>query len=365
MPQRLTTAIIVALFAVLGVGVGAPTPLAQPQGFASLAASVRIEPPLDFCGEAVPLDVPDVRERLEKELLLSLWNRAQVVLWLKRAQRYFPHIEQVLAQNGLPDDLKYVVVVESALRPHARSTKGAVGYWQFMPATGRRYGLRIDRDVDQRRNLFASTAAAARYLGDLYARFGAWTLAAAAYNTGEDRLDSEILLQETDDFYHLYLHLETQRYILKAVAAKLIFSDPQRYGFVLTPEDKYAPLEFDTVEIECRQRTPIALVARAANTYFKVIKDLNPEIRGYHLEKGRHRIGVPLGAADGFHPRYRRLLSESAAGEKIVYVIKKGDNLSAIAQRFNVPLNALLTWNRLNGNQPIHPGERLTIYPRP
>ncbi|MBW2174132.1 MAG: lytic transglycosylase domain-containing protein, partial [Deltaproteobacteria bacterium] len=141
---------------------------------------------MEFCGEQVPLEIQEVRERLEKEVLLSAWNRPQVILWLKRVPRYFPHIEEMLEESKMPDDLKYLPVVESAFLPHARSNKKAVGFWQFMSATGRKYGLVVNRQVDERRNFFASTRAALKYLKELHSIFGSWTLAVAAYNMGED-----------------------------------------------------------------------------------------------------------------------------------------------------------------------------------
>jgi len=130
----------------------------------SLIQSIRFPAHLEFCDIRVPLDNPMVRADLEKEMLLILWNRPQVILWMKRAAQLFPPIEQILAEEQMPDDLKYVPVIESALMPHARSFANAVGYWQFLEATGRRYGLRIDNDVDERRNIFKSTRAACRYL---------------------------------------------------------------------------------------------------------------------------------------------------------------------------------------------------------
>ena len=131
-----------------------------PESLPSLISAIRVEGPLDFCGEPVPLENFEVRERLEKELLLILWNRPQVILWLKRATRYFPYIERTLAQHNMPEDLKYIAVIESALLPHAGSSKGAVGYWQFIKSTGRNYGLTVNRYIDERRNFFASTKAA-------------------------------------------------------------------------------------------------------------------------------------------------------------------------------------------------------------
>ena len=146
---------------------------------------------------------------------------------------------------------------------------------------------------------------------------------------------------------------------------KLVFSDPAGYGFHLSEHDYYPPLRVDTVEIECPQETPIRIVARAAGTYFKVIKDLNPQIRGHYLSKGTHRLQLPKGASAGFQRRYRRLVKQYAVLKKErVYIVKKGDNLSSIAEKFNVPLAVMIIWNRLDLSQPIHPGQRLVIYPQ-
>lgn len=311
------------------------------------------------------MDRQEIRERLEKELLLTLWDRAQVILWLKRSSRYLPHIEQMLEKNGMPEDLKYVAIAESALRPHAGSRKGAIGFWQFMAGTGKKYGLVVDRYIDERRNLFASTEAAIRYFKKLYEKFNSWTLAAAAYNMGEQGLMAEILEQDTDNYYHLYLPLETQRYIFRILSVKLIFSDPKKYGFLLTEEDYYPPLVFDQIQVDCFKAVPIRLIARAAKTSFKMIKDLNPEIRGHYLTRGTHAILIPKGMSEGFQSRFRQYAKEFAAAQKErVYIVKKGDNLSSIAERFEIPLQALLIWNRLNLNSPIHPGDRLIILPK-
>jgi len=331
--------------------------------FPSLINSVRLNGPLDFCGESVELDNPEVRERLEKELLLTLWDRPQVILWIKRAQRFFPIIEKMLQAHDMPPDLKYIAIIESALRPHAGSRRGAVGFWQFMKATGRRYGLVINSEKDERRNIFRSTEAAISYFKELYELFGSWTLAAAAYNMGEQGLQSEILAQKSNNYYRLYLPLETQRYIMRAISAKIIFSAPQDYGFQFSAADLYPPLEYDRIRLECFQETPISIIAQAAGTYFKMIKDLNPEIRGHYLAAGSHWLLVPPGAADGFHARYKTLVNQWLAEKsERIYVVKAGDSLSTIAERFNVPLPALFIWNRLAKNKHIYPGDRLVIY---
>ena len=328
----------------------------------SLMSSLKIDDSYTFCNEEVPIKGQEIRERFEKELLLSLWDRPQVILWLKRSHRYLPYIEKMLEENGVPDDLKYIAVAESALRPHVGSRKGAIGFWQFTPATGRKYGLVVNKYVDERRNIFASTAAAIKYLKQLYQDFGSWTLAAAAYNMGEGGLMAEIMEQGTNNYYMLYLPLETQRYLFRILSVKLIFSDPETYGFRLTKNDTYPPLSFDQVQVACSQEIPIRIVAQAAKTHFKAIKDLNPEIRGHYLAKGEHAILIPKGASAGFQERYVNLENKySASREERIYTVREGDNLSIIADRFGIPLAALIIWNRIDIQRPIHPGDRLIV----
>jgi len=343
------------------------SPAAQPEEppappVPSLISYVKLPPSLEFCQEAVPLDIPDVRERLERELLLALQEPAQVILWLKRSSRYLPEVEAVLRESGLPPDLKYVPVVESALRPHAGSRKNAIGFWQFMEGTGKRQGLVINDRLDERRSLLASTRAAVRYLQSLYGAFGSWTLAVAAYNMGEDGLMAAILEQGTDNYYQLYLSLETQAFVFKIITVKLILSDPARYGFQLATEDYYPPLQTERVQVKCSRDTPIRIIAQAAKTYFKVIKDLNPEIRGNWLPEGTHTLLIPRGAAAEFPGRYRVLVEEwLSAKDTQIYVVKEGDTLTSIAARFKVPVSALLEWNRLKPKASIRPGNRVLV----
>ena len=334
------------------------------QPLPSLISNVKITEPLDFCGEPVELDKRDIRERMEKELFITVWDRAQVALWIKRSTRYFPLIEEMLKKEDMPEDLKYVAVAESALRPHVRSTKGAIGFWQFIEATGRKFDLQIDSNKDERRNIFTSTEAAIAYFRELYSIFASWTLSAAAYNMGEQGLQSEILAQRCNNYYDLYLPLETQRYIFRILSAKLILSDPEKYGYKFTEEDLYSPIEFDRIKLKCNQTTPIDIIAQAANTTFKAIKDLNPEIRGHYIAAGNHSILIPKGSSMDFHSRLKTFFDQWITNNKErVYIVKKGDNLSKIAKRFKVPLPALMIWNRLNLSKHIHPGDRLIIYP--
>ncbi len=332
----------------------------------SLISCLRINSTLNFCGEEVPTYYHDIRERLEKEILIALGRRHQVILWLKRGSRYMPYIEEMLRQSDMPDDLKYVAVIESALRPHVGSSKGAVGFWQFIRFTGRKFGLTINSKKDERRNLFHSTGAAIRYLKELHNLFGSWTLSAAAYNMGEEGLQTRILDQKVDDYYKLYLPLETQQYIFKVIAAKMILSNPEKYGFFLTEDDYYSPLEFDCVDVDIVKKTPIHIVAKAANTHFKTIKDLNPELLGNYIRKGSHSILIPRDSAGNFHARYERYLSEwKNRKPEFVYVVKRGDSLFDIANQFNVPLLALCSWNKMHiKGKDIYPGNRIIIYPK-
>jgi len=329
-----------------------------------LLGGLRLEQTLSFCGEVVPLEDPEVRERMEKELLLSLWDRDQAILWLKRSTRYLPVIEAMLSRAGLPDDLKYIALAESALRPHVGSPKGAIGFWQFMPETGRLYGLTVNEFIDQRRSLTASTKAAVTYFSKLYEKFGSWSLATAAFNMGEEGLQAEILAQSVSNFYRLYLPLETQRYLFRVLSAKLILTQPERYGFHLQDGDYYPPIRFAIVELTCYEETSLTVVAQAAQTDFKRIKDLNPELRGHYLEAGTYTLAVPENTPSDFQKRFDKIHKEwSQQRKEQIYIVQSGDNLSTIAEQFRVPLAAILIWNRINLNSPLHPGDRLIIHP--
>lgn len=354
--------------AVLAATIWAATPL-SPAGaaesaldFSALIAAARVKGPLAFCGEPVPLEDPDVRERMEREMLSVLADPHQVILWIKRSQQAIAPIEEALRVQGLPQDLKYIAIAESSLRPHAGSPKGAMGYWQFIEPTGRKYGLRVDSEKDERRNLFASTGAAIAYLKELREIFGSWTLAVAAYNMGENGLRSDIGQQNIRDYYRLYLPLETQRYVFRILAAKLILQNPEKYGFRLEPDDIYPPAPFERVSLEISREMPLLTIAQAANTHVKMIKDLNPEIRGYRLAPGQHQLLIPKNTARGFHDRLSQLMKQAAENrQEFVYVVKEGDTLSEIAARHGVSVSEVRSWNRLDPKKQIQPGMRLVL----
>lgn len=356
---RLAPLVLLSLFLFPSVCIAAEM---APSQFPSLESVVRIQGPLDFCGEPVPLENPEVRERIEKEILLIQWDRAQMILWMKRTGRYFPHIERMLKLNDMPEDLKFLPVIESALRPNVGSSAGARGIWQFIRSTGRKYGLRVDRYIDERRNFFHSTKAAINYLKDLHGMFGSWTLSAAAYNMGESGLKRAIRHQEVEDYYNLHLPQETQRYVIRAIVAKMILSDPDKYGFRLLPGDYYPPVEYDRIRLRCRRYTPVMLVAKAAGTTYKRIRDLNPQIRRDKLPIGTHLVFLPKGAADSFAARYKPLITEyRAKNHGKIHKVSKGDTLLRIARRYRVTLSQLLRLNGLSKNSTIHPGQVLVI----
>ncbi|HPD55876.1 MAG TPA: transglycosylase SLT domain-containing protein [Smithellaceae bacterium] len=330
----------------------------------SFIEATRISEELDFCGEPVPLQDETVRERLERELIICMDNSDDIILWLKRSRRYFPYIEELLKKNNMPDDLKFIAVAESSLRTYAGSPKGAMGYWQFIESTAIKYGLTVNNDIDERRNFFLSTPAALNYLKDLYALFGSWTLAAAAYNMGEDGLKAEIIVQKVNNYYRLFLYQETQRYIFRILAIKMILSNPEKYGYKLTKDDFYQPVEFDTIKITAEQTIPITVIAEAANTYFKTIKDLNPQLRNYYLPPGNFTLHIPKGTAILFNQRLESLLSKwmNEKSERI-YTVQSGDNLSSIAERFNVSVKALMIWNSLTSTSRLTAGQKIIVFP--
>jgi len=361
---RLVYKWILYFFPILLICFGTPalTRAEAQQDFLPLMESIQFEKDIQFCGITIPVKDPQVRERLEKEMLLALWNRPQVILWIKRSTRFFPHVEKILKQHGLPLDLKYVPVIESALRPHASSSKGAVGYWQFLKFTGRRYGLRIDSYVDERRNIFKSTHAACQYLKDLENQFGSYLLALSAYNMGEYGLNHEIEAQQNRDFFSLYLPLQTQQYAFKIICAKLILENQTAYGFSLKESDVYPVFSFDTVSFKSEFPVPIAVIAQAADIPFKTIKDFNPEIRGYHFEKGNSTLLIPTGKAKGFKKNFNAHYKDWKKTYKTKFhIVESGESLIGIAQKYEMPLLSLLRLNNLSVKSMIHPGDRLLI----
>ncbi len=263
-------------------------------------ATYKLPVETSLCGERIPVEDRQIWENLDREFLLALGSEVQVLLWMKRARRYFPYIEKRLRDLGLPDDLKYVTITESGLRPKAVSISGASGIWQFIPATGERYGMNRNRGIDERFDFFKATEGALAYLKSLYDEFRSWTLAMAAYNAGENRVRKEIELQKTRDYFYLDLPMETERYVYKIAVAKIILSHPKKYGFHLEEKELYDPLQVERVQIELTQPLPIAEVARAIGFFYKEVRELNPQFSEEAIPPGIRFINLPLGTSEKF-----------------------------------------------------------------
>lgn len=229
---------------------------------------------LYFCGERVPLNLYYIREGLDRELVSNMYYQSSTLFYIKRAARFFPTIERILREEGVPEDMKYLCVIESGLQC-VTSPAGANGYWQFMKSTGQTYGLEIGDDIDMRNHLEQSTRAACRYLRSLKSRFGSWTSAAAAYNCGENGLSKRLQSQQQESYYELLLNQETQRYVFRILAVKLILQHPQDYGFYVRRCDTYPELPFEEVQLT-GQNVDLVQFAIDHGTTYKVLRTMNP-----------------------------------------------------------------------------------------
>ncbi len=269
----------------------------------ALQADYRIYTPvlpdtLTLCGEPVPLELYYVREALDRELTSNMFWHSNMLGLMKRSARYFPTIERILKENGLPEDLKYLCVIESGLAP-VKSPAGANGYWQFMPATGRSYNLEITDEIDMRNHLELSTQAACTHLKDLYRRFGSWSLAAAAYNLGENGVARRMEKQDIANYYDLKTPNETTRYVFRILAMKLIMQSPQDYGFYLRECDLYRPVPTREVKLS-GQNVDLYAFAKANGSNYKMLRDLNPWLQTDRLKnKSNKTYTVVLPTANG------------------------------------------------------------------
>lgn len=362
---------------------------------------------MDLCGEPVPLNVQEVAERFDKEFTLVVYNHAQVYLWLKRMDRYFPWIEERLRYYKLPDDLKYVAIVESDLLPNACSPKGAAGPWQFMAKTGCSYGLDMKGQgaYDERFDFERATDCAFRYLQDLDRRYKNWALAIACYNCGDKRITDQMRAQKTNDYYQMKLPVETERYVFRVLAVKAVLSNPAKYGYNLPPGQGYGKLRADRVTVKFAKPTSIQTVAEAAGTSFREIKRLNPTLRADDVPAGTYDLKVPKGSGNEFKQnlegaKVRSVADEPAApvekpkavekapepagaqpvarkaeavpkkSEKVekkaksapeaYYTVKKGDTLSGIAHHNKLSVEELKKLNKIKGSD-LSPGQKLRV----
>lgn len=250
--------------------------------------SLKIPNKITFAQEKVPVNKHWVKESLDRELLVNTYWQSQTVLFIKRCNRFFPVIEPILKAQGIPDDFKYLAVIESGLMPRSVSPAGAAGIWQFMSATAKEYGLEVNSEVDERYHLEKATLAACKYFKKSYSVFNNWTLVAASYNAGKRGVSNQLERQKTDNYYDLLLGEETGRYVYRIIALKEILSDPTKYGFYVPEDDLYPQIPTQTISIDSTINN-IAVFASSYEISYKELKDLNPWLRDNKLSNTRKK----------------------------------------------------------------------------
>ena len=326
--------------------------------------------PEDVAGEIDPLtdggityDVPIVLNESVEGHLEYFQNtiRERFGMWLQRSKQYLPLMTDIFRQHGLPEDLVFVALIESGFNPYAYSRAKAVGPWQFMSATGRRYGLKINEWIDERRDPVKSTDAAARYLKDLYAMFGSWPLALASYNAGEGRVARAIARTKTDDFWEIkqtrHLHSETRNYVPKYMAATIIAKNPEKYGFSLTDVEPFA---YDEAHID--SPTDLRVIAKAAGVGYEQVKTLNPELRQgiTPLYFPGYRVKLPSGTGETFMENFSRIPKD----ERLIWIrhiVRQGETLSVLARRYGTSVPTLQDANRMGRSTMLRIGSSLII----
>jgi membrane-bound lytic murein transglycosylase D len=348
------------------------------QAAAPVAELFTLEELKDRTADAAELDLPDVDLPLS-DIPLALNSKVEYFLyyfqtsgkqsfsrWLSRSSRYLPMMKEILKREGMPEDLVYVAMIESGFQMHARSWANAVGPWQFVSDTGRRYSLRIDQWVDERKDPVKATTAAALYLKELYGMFnGDWYLATAGYNAGENKILRAISMYNTSDFWEIsrgsYLKRETKEYVPKLLAAAIIAKDPARYGF---SDIAYLPaIEFETVKIP--SRTDLELVAKLSGTTYETIRELNPDLRHWCTPPNYpdYELKLPKGTKQQFDLEYAKVPEDKRFTEKVLYTnyqARKKDSLKTVARRFGTSPEALSELNGLSKKSRIA-GRRLVV----
>ena len=366
--------------------VSADDPFTEEEHHGKVAELFTLEELRGKSDEGVELVLPDVDLPLS-DIPLALNSKVEYFLyyfqtkgkqsfsrWLSRSSRYIPMMKEILRREGMPEDLVYVAMIESGFHMNARSWANAVGPWQFISGTGRRYSLRIDQWTDERKDPVKATTAAAMYLKELYGIFkGDWYLAAAGYNAGENKILRAISMYNTNDFWEIsrgsYLKQETKDYVPKLLAAAIIAKDPFRYGF--SDVAYLPPIEFETVMIP--SRTDLDLVARLTGTTYETIKELNPDLRHWCTPPNypNYEIKIPKGTKKRFETEYAKVTDDQRYTEKILYTRyqpRKKESLKSVARRFGTSpailaeLNGLSTKSRIAGRSLVVPAKSVVDF---
>jgi len=322
----------------------------------------QLEESIDGYFEEKPYQIPMILNDSVENHLEYFKTRGRDVfqIWLDRSARYMPMMKSIFQEKNLPEDLVYIAMIESGFNPYAVSWARAVGPWQFMPHTGKLYGLRIDWWVDERKDPIKSTVAAAEHLKDLHNLFGSWQLAMASYNAGAGKVQRAVLRTRSEDFWDLkasrYIRRETKNYIPKYMAATIIAKNPVAYGFTEPAVDPYV---YDEVVIT--ESTDLRLVARCVGTAYATIKDLNPELKRWVTppDAARYALRIPQGTAELFRTNFAAVPDD----QKIRWerhLVVKGENLAGIAKQYNTYPEAIRDINGLKKNR-ITPGKHILI----
>ena len=248
---------------------------------------------LNFADEEIPINSPEIWERIDKELLKNTYWQSNTLLFFKRANKYFPIIEPILKKNNIPNDFKYLALIESGLE-NVVSPAGAAGFWQILSSTGREHGLEVNSAIDERYNLEKSTQVACEYLNDAYTKFGSWTMAAASYNMGKNGARRRIAEQGSNNYYNLHLNSETSRYVFRIIAVKDIMKNPKKYGFIFRAKDLYTMPDYKTIEVDSTIEN-LSDFAISKGINYKLLKEFNPWLRTSSLpDKSRKKYFLKI-----------------------------------------------------------------------
>ncbi|WP_243349480.1 lytic transglycosylase domain-containing protein [Parabacteroides sp. FAFU027] len=273
-----------------------PKPVKEKVEIVPLSPAPAFSPRIEFCGQAIDLKRYDMYERFDRELTTMVYMQSSTLRIIKLANRYFPVIEPILERMGIPNDMKYLAVIESSLNVRAISPAKAAGLWQFMPATGRQYGLEVNDTIDERMHVELSTIAACKYLKDMYAKFQNWPSVAAAYNIGAGRITTELENQKANTSLDLWLVEETSRYVFRILAAKELMSHPSKYGYTIKANQLYKPIRCNEVVVNAVV-DDLYKFATDNNTTYYLIKDFNPWLRSKSISNvsGKlYKVKIPV-----------------------------------------------------------------------
>ena len=329
----------------------------------------------EAAGEKAPLNMGEAEKEVTFDIPIVVNDRVEYFIeyfqtthrkaferWLQRSGRYIPMMKEFLRENGLPEDLVYMALIESGFNPKAYSRRRASGPWQFIYRTGKRYGLTVNWWIDERRDPEKSTIAAARHLQDLYDQFSCWYLAAAGYNAGAGKISRAIRRYQTEDFWELtkyrYLKRETKNYVPKMIAAALIAKEPEKYGFSDIAYDE--PIRYDKVEIP--DATDLRVIARCCGVNYETIKGLNPELRRWCTPPRYpgYQVKIPEEKREAFLQNFSQL----KPSERITFRrhrVKTGESLSHIARRYRTGVSAIMQMNNITNPRHLRAGTSIII----